>query len=360
MIRAKSAEGALDAVTMFAAPEAEKEAFVFQQAMWSPLKKRKGAVVGGILYLRERPWHDAQKALASRISDTYSHALSALTRDRGQGKGLPFKRVLNLAALAGVAAACFIPVPLTTIAPVEIVGRDPDVVAAPLNGVIAELAVSPNEFVQPGDVLMRLEDTELRNAADIAGQAVQVARARLAATSSSAFGSADARRDLAIAEAELELAQAEKSLADERLALTTILAPTAGLVIFDGADDWTGRPVSVGERILEIADPEAVEYRMTLPVDDLIVLEGDEKARVFLDSDPLSVRPAEITRTSFHAVEQPDGTLAYELHALDTEPDGQTLRIGARGTAQVLGQDAPLWFVVFRRPLAWMRQTFGV
>ena len=153
---------------------------------------------------------------------------------------------------------------------------------------------------------------------------------------------------------------AEKALADERLTRAQIVAQTSGLIILDDSEDWAGRPVSIGERILEIADPEQVEYRVALAVDDLIVMQGDERMRVFLDSDPLKVRPAIVSRASFHALEQPDGSLAYEVFAQDDgEPDA-LLRICARGSAQILGEEASLGFVIFRRPISWLRQTFGV
>ena len=109
---------------------------------------------------------------------------------------------------------------------------------------------------------------------------------------------------------------------------------------------------------MEIADPSAVEYRIMLPVDDLIALRQDIPVRIFLDSAPLEARRADLARASYHAEEQPGGGLAYELVARESG-DAAPPRIGARGAAQVLGDDAPLAFVLFRRPIAWARQTFG-
>ncbi|OCX67205.1 hypothetical protein BFP70_03370 [Thioclava sp. SK-1] len=348
-------------------PDHDEQA-AFRYGLWVPLMTRKGTIAGGVLFTREKPWPEGQHMLATRLGDVYGHALSALTKDRLRHLPKPIKLMLQILLATVIVMALAFPVPLSAIAPVEIIGRDPAVVAAPLDGVIDEILVTPNEWVEQGTVMARFKDTELRNAADIAQQRVLVNAARLATTSSGAFASADARRDLAVAQAELDLALAEKSLADERLARAQILAPTSGLVILSAAEDWVGRPVSVGERILQIADPARVEYRLSLAVDDLIVMTGDERVRVFLDSDPLALRPAQIHRASFHAISQPDGTLAYELYATDNaQTDDGTgsaiaagLRIGARGTAQILGEPAPLAFVLLRRPFAWMRQTFGI
>ena len=138
-------------------------------------------------------------------------------------------------------------------------------------------------------------------------------------------------------------------------------AQTDGVAIFAAASDWIGRPVSIGERVMEIADPASIEYEIALPVDDLIALNEDIPVRIFLDSAPLEARRATLARASYHAETRPDGGLAYMLIARDEgdRTGAGVPRIGARGTAQVLGDDAPLAFVLFRRPIAWARQTFG-
>ena len=269
-------------------------------------------------------------------------------------------RLLTVLGAAAVASMFILKAPISSIAPVEVVGSDAAVVASPLEGVIADILVAPNDYVQAGDVLARIEDTELRNAAEIAERSVVVARTRFETLSSGAFGDARARRDVAVAQAELALAEAERDLAQERLSRVDLRAPVSGVAIFGAARDWTGKPVSVGERVMEIADPERVEYAIALPVDDLIALSGDIPARIFLDSAPLNARRAIVTRASYQASVQPDGVLAFELRARDTQ-DGEAppARIGARGTAQILGEDATLAFILFRRPIAWARQTFG-
>lgn len=360
--RLRKAEGGKEVQILPPATGPDAESLAFPHMLWAPLLTRKGKLAGGVLFVRERPWVDRHKALALRISETYSHALSGLTRDRIGVVSRPMRRGLLALSLVAIAAGLAVPVPVTAISPVEIVGRDPVVVASALDGALSQMVVTANQRVDKGDVLFRLDDTELRNAAEIAAQQVMVAAARLSATSSTAFGSAEARRDLAIAEAELELAEAEQALADERLALTEIRAPAAGLAIFDQTEEWTGRPVSVGERIIRIIDPAQVEYRLALAVGDLIALDGDEDVRVFLDSDPLRMREARITRSSYHATAQPDGSLAYTVFAEDMADPAQfaTPRIGARGSAQIVGAPAPLAFVLLRRPLSWLRQNFGV
>lgn len=342
-----------------ALPGEDREAYAFAHLLWTPIKTRDGRVIAGLVAGREGVWPERAKVIAARIGETYSHAWSSLTGDRASLLGRFSPKPVALAVLALAVAAGFAPTPMTAIAPVEVVGRDAAVVSAPIDGVIESLLVAPNQFVDAGAPVARIEDTELRNAAEIAEKAVTVAAARLDALSSGAFASADARRELAIARAELDLAEAESDLARERLDRVEIRAPAAGLAVFADAREWIGRPVAIGERLMEITDPAQVEYRIDLAVDDLIALDEEIPVRLFLDSAPLEARRARLVRASYHAEARPSGVFAYALFAEDLAEAAAPPRIGARGSAQILGEDAPLAFVLFRRPISWARQTFG-
>jgi len=215
--------------------------------------------------------------------------------------------------------------------------------------------------VSAGRVLARIEDTELRNALSIAERELTVAQARLAQLQNASFTDRDAAREVKVAEAELALARSERDLAKERLGLVEIQASRNGIAVFDDPNDLTGRPVSVGEKVMEIVSPDAPEFTVRLPVIDNIDLEEGNKVRVFLDGNPLNPIDATLVRTSYRAVTQPDGSFAYTLKAqADSEADLEAVRIGAHGTAQLYGDRHSLYFIIFRRPLSWLRQAFGV
>lgn len=339
--------------------DGESDEYPFRYLMWVPLKARDGRVFAGLLAARETPWGERDKVLGARIADTYAHAWLALTKKPLRGLTRVPRLALRGLLLAGIVAVGFLPVPITTIAPAQVVGKGAVVVAAPLNGVISEIAVEPNQVVSKGDLLFRIEDTELRNAAEIAAQNVLVAQARVEQLESGSFIDSESRRQLAMARAELKLSEAELNLARERVARVEVRASADGLVTFGDTQDLLARPVSIGEQVMELADPQSVEVFIPLPVGDLIVLDENTRVRVFLDADPLTPILGDLSRASYHATMQPDGMLAYEL-AADLPPETAVPRIGARGAAQVLGPDAPLYFVLLRRPIVWIRQTFGV
>ena len=53
--------------------------------------------------------------------------------------------------------------------------------------------------------------------------------------------------------------QAEVTYLTELLEKSKLLAPQGGVAIFSSQDDWRGRPVQVGERVMMIADPSVID-----------------------------------------------------------------------------------------------------
>ena len=261
----------------------------------------------------------------------------------------------------GVAAlllAMCLPVRLSTLAPVEVIARDPAVVTAPVEGVIAEVVVKPNTLVREGDVLFRYDDKNFRNQFDVAEKNLAVALTEYRKTSQGAFLDDETGGNLPVQATEVRLKEVERDYAWERLAQIDVTAPRDGLVIFGDPTDWVGRPVVVGERIMEVADPSQVELKIDLPVEDAMILQEGAEVDIFLDANPLKAIGARLVHASYHAEVLPTQVLAYRVKAALSEP-GTPIRIGWQGTAKIYGQDVPLFFYLFRRPLTVVRQTVG-
>ncbi|WP_162873858.1 biotin/lipoyl-binding protein, partial [Pseudomonas viridiflava] len=112
---------------------------------------------------------------------TYSHAWLAL--QPGKPWRLRFNRKRQ-ALLVILALLCLlIPVRQSVLAPAEVVPLGGRVVAAPLDGVVTEFLVKPNQIVKTGDLLLRFENTTLKAQADVAERALNVAEAELRANS---------------------------------------------------------------------------------------------------------------------------------------------------------------------------------
>jgi len=322
---------------------------------WLPLIDPQGRVFGGVWLARDTPWNPAEQVLLAQLGDTYSHAWRALQPRQPWRLRLTRKRqVLVVVALL---LMLLIPVRQSVLAPAEVVPLAGQVVAAPLDGVIAEFLVKPNQTVKTGDLLLRFESTTLKAQADVAERALGVAEAELKSNSQRSFADAEssARVDLLAARAEQK--RAERDYARELLARSEVRAERDGIAVFGDAERLTGRPVQTGERLMEIADPNQAELRIELAVGDAIALEPGADIALFLDSDPLQRHTARLERSAYEAQPTAGGQLAYRLDANFTEAPP---RIGLRGTAKIFGDRAPLALYLLRRPLAGLRQSVGL
>ncbi|WP_404380354.1 efflux RND transporter periplasmic adaptor subunit [Caenispirillum salinarum] len=332
------------------------------EVLWQPLKGADGRLLGGLVLAREQPFQPAEQVLADRLADAYGHAWEALRRRLGLTVSAGQKRrrrtVLAWAVALVVVAVLAWPVRQSALAPSEVVPMEPQVVAAPLEGVVETVLVEPNQPVEAGQPLFRFEEAPLRARREVAAKQLAVAEADLRQARQSAFRTPSRKGEVALKEAAVDLRRAELAYAEELLSRAVVSAPTAGVAVFADKDDWTGRPVAVGERVMVVADPERTKLRAWLPVSDAIALEPGTDVRVFLAVDPLNPVPAILNRASYDAELTPEGTLAYRVDA--TFLDRSAPRIGLQGTAKLYGEHAPLAFTLFRRPIATIRQFLGL
>jgi len=327
--------------------------------IWVPLLLPDDTFIGGLWLARETPWQDNELTLAQRLAETYAHAWAALVGINKITRGYNLKQRVILTVLASLMLISIIPVRLSAIAPVEIVAKEPDIVSAPMDGVITTIPVAPNTLVSKGDVVFRYEDTNLRNSYEVAKKSYEVTAAKLRKASQGAFQDIKYKAQISLLKAEVSLKKSELDYANELLQQVDVTVNKDGMLIYTEKSDWIGKPVSVGERIMEVVSPEQVQLRIDLPVDDAIVLNQGAEVDVFLHIDPLKSIAAEVTHTSFNAYLTPSDVLAYRVDALIIDPDAD-VRIGLQGSAKVYGQKVSLFFYIFRRPISALRQFIGL
>ncbi len=321
---------------------------------------------GGLLFTRGEPFTESEQAQIMRLSQIFGVASAAIGRKKRARMSVK-KRSLTLGIAGLLILAAFIPVPMTTLAPAEIVADSPFMITAPIDGVVEEILIPPNSEITQGQPLVRLVDTQHRNEFLLAGQEQSVAQARLRQASLTSFIDNEAKRSLAVAQAEQKLAVARQDYAQDRLSKTTLSAPVAGLAIYSDPTDWAGKPVATGEAIIQIADPTRVLLRIDAPLAIGETLQSGARVRMFLDSDPLKAIEAELTQASYYATPTADGHMAYEAYGrlkLNPSQDPPNAaspqpRIGTRGVAKIYGDTAPLGFWLLRRPITIARQFIG-
>lgn len=328
--------------------------------IWAPLGRQPGAA---LLLGREAQLSDGEKQLLDFLMDAYAHARQAVQ---------PPVRLADLRArlsgkrgkIAGVVAALLLiiavlPVRQTALAPAEITPLEPDVIRAPLEGVVDRVLVKPNQDVAAGTILFNLDPRRLASQLAVAQGALQATDIELRQTRQQAVVDQKARAALPVLQGKFDQQQAEIIYLREQLERIEVRAPRAGVVVLDDPNDWIGRPVAVGEKVMLIADPARVEIEAHLAVPDAISLPVDAPMRLFLNIQPEKPLDAVLTRASYQSYQGPDGVLAYRLKARLTD-DGVPPRIGLKGTAKVYGESVPFAYTLFRRPFAALRQWLGL
>ena len=98
-----------------------------------------------------------------------------------------------------------------------------------------------------------------------------------------------------------------------KLKNTKLYASKEGIAIVDQKNEWQGRPVSVGEKIMTIANPNNVEFLVWLPVKDSIVIKENAETTIFLDINPMSSYKGKILRSTYEPELSPEEVLSYKL-----------------------------------------------
>ena len=344
-------------------PEEMKEdwdEFTLPFVLWTPLKMPDGHFVGGLWMARETPWQENELPLLNRLSETYAHAYIAVTSKRNIYHR-PKKVTVAVWVIIIFLLLVFVkPIKLSALAPAEIISKEPVVVSSPMDGVIADIKFSPNTHVSEGETLFILEDTNLRNEYNVTEKTLAVAEAEYRRASQGSFKDEKSKAQVSLLKAQTELHKSKLMFAAELLEKITVKAEKTGLLIYSDKSDWIGKPIQVGERVMEIADTKKIQLRVNLSIDDAIVLKEGAKVDVFLDADPLNPIEGTVITTSYMAEKYNQDTLSYRVYVDFDNVEQDNLRIGLQGTAKMYGERVSVFFYLFRRPISYIRQLLGI
>ncbi|MBF0133412.1 MAG: HlyD family efflux transporter periplasmic adaptor subunit [Magnetococcales bacterium] len=330
---------------------------------WIPLESIRGNLMGGLLLFCEKPLSQDESWLLGHLCSSYSQSWERLVLLEQRTL---FWRVAvwmtpgrtAVLTLMLVVALAFVPVHLTVLAPARIVPVDPVVISSPLDGVVAQVLVQPNQEVDAGTLLFRLEATELENRHAVALKALEVESANLEKAQRKGFHDDRSRSEVSLLQATVAMKEAEAQFAAQLLALVEVRATKAGVVVFNDPNQWLGQPVKVGETVMLLADPRGMELEAWIPVADAIALDPGARVLMFLNIHPHQPLAARLRMADFEARQAPDGFLGFRVRA-GLDAGGSPVRFGLRGSARFQGEEVRLWYFLLRRPLAFLRQQVG-
>ena len=247
----------------------------------------------------------------------------------------------------GLVVLLAVPVDDRVTAHTVIEGSTRQLVTAPFEGFIAQAPVRPGDRVTRGQVLLRLDDRDLKlEQAKLRGERDQAA-ARLRQAMAEREAAA-----VAVASAELQGAEGQLALVEARLARTELLSPIDGLVV---TGDWVqqlGGPVESGKELFEIA---AEGYRVVLhvPERDIARVRTGQRGVLRLAGQPHAGHDFELSRVTATASVQ-DGANGFRAEAAwvgEVPP----LSPGMQGVAKVVVGTSNLLTIWTRESVAWLR-----
>ena len=311
---------------------------------WFDLIKKASRFIGGkiksiFIFLNEKGLGGTLKSLESEIKSIW------------KDKKRRIKWLIWIAIL--------FPVRLTILAPAELVPANPAIIRVPIEGVVDEFFVTPNQKVVEGQPLFKLDLTSLNSRLQVAQQEMQIASTEYRQSSLQSLSDAKSRGLLVPQEGKATEKRLEADYLKELLAKAQIKAPRAGVALFDEPSEWIGKPVAAGEKIMVIANENQAEIEAWIPLNEAIQLPNEASVTLYLNASPLSPIDAKMRYLGHEAMQRPDGTYAYRLRATIDSGESPS-RIGLKGTARVSGQFVPLSYWVLRKPIAFVRQYLGL
>lgn len=262
-------------------------------------------------------------------------------------------RFLTLSAVLGVLlVASFFSVPYRMRAKSRVEPVVRRSICAPFEGILDKSMVEPGEIVAAEQVLARMDGRELR--LEILGLDAERKRAEVKRSS------AVARHELGAARmAELDIARLELRLRllKDRIAELEIKSPIRGIVLQGDQKRAEGMPVSLGQKLFEIAPLEVMVFEIAIPERDYAHVAPGQQVVVQLDA--YRDRKWRGTLEKLHPRSEKwetDHVFVGEFRAANHD---QLLRPGMNGTASINGPRHPWVWNMFHKNWENLVAAFG-
>lgn len=227
------------------------------------------------------------------------------------------------------------------------------VAPAPFDGVLREVLVDVGDEVARGDVLARLDDSELRLQL-VAAEAELASLQREVAIAQRERKEAEAQ----MARAKTEKAEAEIALLRERIDRAELRAPVSGRVVTGDLRRLVGAPVRQGETMFEVAPIDALRAEVYVPEADIADVAVGQPGRIATATFP-DRRLAVVVERIDPVAEAREQKNVFRVRArLDEAP--AWLRPGMEGVARIDAGERRYAWIWTRRVVNWVRMRLWI
>ena len=172
-----------------------------------PIFSPQRGLQGFLITTRNEKFNDNEVELARHLSLTYGHAYNTFLTDFSIKDFLKknFTGKRSWIIILSIIFILIIPIKITSTAPVEVVPKNPRLITAPFDGVVKNIIVNNNDKINSGDLLIQIEDTDLKNSFNLAKQSLQVAEKELLRSRQFSFSNNEEKARLAELMAQVDL-----------------------------------------------------------------------------------------------------------------------------------------------------------
>jgi putative peptide zinc metalloprotease protein len=284
-------------------------------------------LAGGVLFVLGL-WLMGRNAVRSWLGT----AVTAWREVRAKAATRHLRERLLLGAAVVIVAGALIPRPITVIGHFAVAPALSVPLTAPDSGLVARVFVRGGTRVEAGMPLLVVRDLDLEREALATARTVDSLTAR--ESQARAAGRSD---EVARLEAELATGRARlEGMGVEQRALT-VRALVPGTVTTPRPEELTGRWVGLGERLLELGQPDSLEIRIALAGAGATQVRAGQPARLVFDADGGTLS-AKVTRVGQASVAKAPGIEAR----VGVRATGRW-RPGMTGDASVTLRRSNLW-----------------
>jgi RND family efflux transporter MFP subunit len=252
-----------------------------------------------------------------------------------------------------IAFLIFVPWPMRVSTDATVVPAERRAVSAIGGGVVQRVLVHEGDLVQPGQVLAQLDSSD---------DQVKLAEADAAlAQSRRELSEAEFRNDPSAAgQAKIrgEMHQAQVELEEQRVAESQLRSPIAGMIITPKVQDKTGSMVKPGEAFCEIVAQDRMAAEMSVPENDLALVQPGKKVVLKLNAYPTTTFEGAVDRIGAQTRAEA-GDQYFIVRAIFANRDGLA-RNGMVGRGRIRAGGGwfesgwyPVGYTLLRSPFQW-------
>lgn len=234
------------------------------------------------------------------------------------------------------------------LAPCKIVPEQVNTVAAPYDSMIAKVFVLPGQHVEPGQLLLQLDDRDLL-----------IERSRILSEIASTEIEANTRlqnrepKEAFLLQAEIRVLKTDLTLVEEKLRRAEIRATQSGVVMPTEIHQRVGQYVQLGESLLEVANENQWHVEIETPENRSRHLAIEQKGFFQTNARPDQWLPCKITKISPSTEVIRQNNVVVAEAVLDSR--AEWMKIGMEGHIRIKTEKKPVWWIYFHPVIDYAR-----